>query len=183
MLEHVAREHKQLRNVADNGRNRKQSHNRECPLLIGLMPIFPKHATDAGTFDQTSLSIPIGSGPYVIESADVNRGATLKRNPDYWGRDLPIKRGLDNFDEISVEYYRDASAYFEAFKKGLFDYDAGDGSGRWATGYSFPAARGRPRRARHLRRPAPEGDERLCLQHPPAGLRRPACARGADLLP
>jgi peptide/nickel transport system substrate-binding protein len=114
--------------------------DREIPLLIGLMPIFPKHATDAETFDRTSLASPSGSGPYMVESVDASRGIVMRRNPDYWARDLPVKRGLDNFDEIRVEYYRDSNAYFEAFKKGLFDYLPETDPGRWASGYDFPAA-------------------------------------------
>lgn len=117
----------------------KGEPDREIPLLIGLMPIFPKHATDPATFDKSSLAIPVGSGPYVIDSVDAGRGITLKRNADYWGRDLPIKRGIDNFDEIRVLYYRDANAYFEAFKKGLFDYLPETDPARWSTGYAFPA--------------------------------------------
>jgi peptide/nickel transport system substrate-binding protein len=114
--------------------------DRELPLLIGLMPILPKHATDAETFDRSSLAIPVGSGPYTIESVDAGRNVILRRNPDYWGRDLPVKRGVDNFDEIRVEYYRDTNAYFEAFKIGLFDYLAETDPGRWSTGYTFSAA-------------------------------------------
>ena len=115
--------------------------DREIPLLIGLMPILPKHATDPDTFDKSSLQIPIGSGPYTV--ADVQPGSyvTLKRNPDYWAKDLPIKRGSDNFDEIKVEYYRDTNGYFEAFKKGLFDTLAETDPTRWASGYDFPAVK------------------------------------------
>jgi peptide/nickel transport system substrate-binding protein len=115
--------------------------DREVPLLIGLMPILPKHATDAENFDKSSLAIPIGSGPYSVVDVSAGRYVTLKRNPDYWGKDLPIKRGVDNFDEIRVEYYRDTNSYFEAFKKGLFDTLAESDPTRWASGYDFPAVK------------------------------------------
>ena len=78
----------------------KSEGDREIPLLIGLMPILPKHATDAENFDKSSLAIPMGSGPYTVADVSPGRYVTLKRNPDYWGKDLPIKRGFDNFDEI-----------------------------------------------------------------------------------
>jgi peptide/nickel transport system substrate-binding protein len=82
---------------------------------------------------------PLGSGPYAVESVDAGRSITLRRRPDYWGKDLPIKRGFDNFDEIRVEYYRDANTYFDAFKKGLFDVISESDPTRWASKYDFPA--------------------------------------------
>lgn len=117
----------------------KGTPNRELPLLIGLMVILPKHAIDAATFDATSLTAPLGSGPYTIAEVDAGKSVLLKRREDYWGRDLPIKRGFDNFDEIKVEYYRDGNSYFEAFKKGLFDTLRETDPTRWATQYDFPA--------------------------------------------
>ena len=117
----------------------KDTTNRELPLLIGLMVILPKHAIDPATFDQSSLTAPLGSGPYAIAEVDAGRIVILKRRDDYWGRDLPIKRGFDNFDEIKIEYYRNAGSYFEAFKKGLFDVIREVDPTRWATQYDFPA--------------------------------------------
>lgn len=117
----------------------KEGADREQPLLIGLMPILPKHATDPETFDKTSFQPPMGSGPYLIERVEPGSRITLRKDPDYWGSDLPIKRGFDNFDEIRVEYFRDANAYFEAFKKGLFDINPENDPARWASGYDFPA--------------------------------------------
>lgn len=115
--------------------------DRELPLLIGLMAILPKHAIDPATFDRTTLTPPLGSGPYAVESVDPGRGIVLRRRPDYWGKDLPIKRGLDNFDDIRVDYYRDANTYFDAFKKGLFDTLSESDPTRWASQYDFPAVR------------------------------------------
>jgi peptide/nickel transport system substrate-binding protein len=117
------------------------AEDRELPLILGLMPVLPRHATDADKFEDTSLRPIIGSGPYVISAADVGKSVTLTRNPDYWGRDLPVNRGFWNFDTVRFEYYRDANSYFEAFRKGLFDLHAETDPGRWETAYDFPAAR------------------------------------------
>lgn len=114
--------------------------DRELPLLIGLTPVLPRHATDPATFDQSTLKPMIGSGPYTIDAVEPGTRVRLKRNPDYWAKDLPIKRGFDNFDEIAIEYFRDANAYFEGFKTGAFDVNFESDAGRWKTGYSFPAA-------------------------------------------
>jgi peptide/nickel transport system substrate-binding protein len=117
----------------------KSGENRELPLLIGLMVVLPKHAIDAETFDRSTLTAPLGSGAYEVAEVDAGRGFTLRKRPDYWGEDLPIKRGFDNFDEIRFEYYRDAGSYFEAFKKGLFDVLVESDPTRMATQYDFPA--------------------------------------------
>jgi len=117
------------------------SNDRELPLILGLMPVLPKHAIKPETFEESSLTPPIGSGPYVVGKVDPGKSVTLKRNPDYWGRDLAINRGFWNFDEIRFDYYRDANSYHEAFKKGLFDLRTETDPGRWQTAYDFPAAR------------------------------------------
>ncbi len=117
------------------------SSDRELPLILGLMPILPKHAVDAAHFEQTSLKKPIGSGPYVVANLDVGKSVTFKRDPNYWGRALPINRGMYNFDEVRIDYYRDANAYFEAFKAGLYDVRSEEDPTRWQTGYDFPAVR------------------------------------------
>lgn len=113
--------------------------DRELPLILGLMPVLPKHAIDAETFDRSSLTPMIGSGPYRVESVRPGELVVLRRNPDYWGRDKPSKRGLDNYDEIRVNYFRDANSLFEAFKKGVVDIQIESVASRWATGYDFPA--------------------------------------------
>jgi peptide/nickel transport system substrate-binding protein len=117
------------------------ANDRELPLILGLMPVLAKHAVNAGTFEEPSMMPPIGSGPYSVGRVDPGKSITLTRNPDYWGRDLGVNRGFWNFDEVRVEYYRDASAFHEAFKAGLFDVRKEDDPGRWQTGYDFPALR------------------------------------------
>jgi len=115
------------------------SEDRELPLILALMPILPQHAVDPETFEMTSLEAPLGSGPYRVEAVRAGAAVSLKRNPDYWGRDLPVNRGLWNFDEISIDYYREANGMFEAFKRGLCDYRIETEPLRWHEGYKFPA--------------------------------------------
>jgi len=117
------------------------NEDRELPLILALMPVLPKHAIDPETFEQTSMAPPVGSGPYVVSAVDPGKSVTLKRNPDYWGRDLAVNRGFWNFDELRFDYYRDTNALQEAFKRGLFDVRKEDDPGRWVTGYDFPALR------------------------------------------
>jgi peptide/nickel transport system substrate-binding protein len=117
------------------------ARDRELPLIIGLMPVLPSHALARETFDQTTLEPPVGSGAYVVSAVDQGAVLTLRRNPDWWARDLATGRGLHNFDELRFEYYRDANSMLEAFKKGLVDVRWEDDPVRWATAYDFPAVR------------------------------------------
>jgi peptide/nickel transport system substrate-binding protein len=115
--------------------------DRELPLILGLMPVLPKHAIDPETFEETTLKPMIGSGPYVFGKVDPGRSLTLVRNPNYWGRDLAVNRGFWNFDEIRYDYYRDPNSHHEAFKRGLFDVRKESDPARWEQGYDFPALR------------------------------------------
>jgi peptide/nickel transport system substrate-binding protein len=115
--------------------------DRELPLILGLMPVLPKHAIDPTTFEETSMTAPMGSGPYRVSAVNPGASVTLTRNPDYWGRDLPINRGLWNFDEIRLDFYRETNGQFEAFKRGLYDFRVETEPLRWHDGYDFPAKR------------------------------------------
>ena len=115
--------------------------DRELPLILGLMPVLPKHAIDPETFDKSTLKKPIGTGPYLVAEVSAPNYVLYKRNPDYWAKDLPIKRGFDNFDEIRVDYYRDANTMFEAFKKGLYQVNPDGDPAQWNTAYDFPAVK------------------------------------------
>lgn len=115
------------------------SGDREMPLIMGLMPVLPKHATDAANFEKTTLTPLIGSGAYKIDRIDPGKSITFKRDPNYWGANLPVNRGRFNFDELRVDYYRDGGAMFEAFKSGAIDVRAEDDPTRWTEGYDFPA--------------------------------------------
>jgi len=116
-----------------------ENSNREFPLILSLSPVLPKHATDAENFDQSTLEPGIGSGPYRISAIKPGERITFTRRNDYWARDLPIKRGIDNYDEITVEYFLSETSQFEAFKKGLFDVYPDGSATNWARGYDFPA--------------------------------------------
>ena len=115
--------------------------DRELPLILALMPVLAKHAIDPEKFEDTSMTPLVGSGPYRVSQVDAGKSITLARNAEYWGRDRAVNRGFWNFDEVRFDYYRDANAYHEAFKKGLFDIRKEDDPGRWTTGYDFPAFR------------------------------------------
>lgn len=113
--------------------------DRETPLLIGLSPVLPKHATNVDSFDQSSLTPPIGSGPYRIKAVNPGTSITFERNPDYWAKDLPSKIGFDNYDQISVQYFLQDTALFEAFKKGDVDIYPDGSPTHWTRAYDFPA--------------------------------------------
>lgn len=117
------------------------ANDRELPLILGLMPVLPKHAVHPATFEETSLTPPIGSGPYRITAVKPGASVTFTRDPDYWGRDLPINRGLFNFDEVRFDYFRESNSQFEAFKRGLTDFRAETEPLRWHDGYDFAAAK------------------------------------------
>jgi peptide/nickel transport system substrate-binding protein len=117
------------------------ANDRELPLILGLMPVLPKHAVDPATFEETSLTPPVGSGPYRITAVKPGASVTFTRDPTYWGRDLPINRGLFNFDEVRFDYFRESNSQFEAFKRALSDFRAESEPLRWHEGYDFAAAK------------------------------------------
>ncbi|WP_247875341.1 extracellular solute-binding protein [Ochrobactrum sp. Marseille-Q0166] len=116
--------------------------DREFPMLIaGTMPVLPKHAIDPETFGNSTLKPPVGSGPYIVSDVQPGQRIIYKRNPDYWGKDLPSQRGLNNFDTISIEYYRNETSLFESFKKGIVDVFLDANPTRWEKSYDFPAVK------------------------------------------
>lgn len=108
---------------------------------VGSTPVFSKrwYEETGARLDQSRMDISPGSGPYVLDGFEVNRRITYRRNPDYWGADLPINQGRHNFDRIRVEYFADGAAAFEAFKTAEYTFRAENNSRQWATGYDFPA--------------------------------------------
>lgn len=114
---------------------------RDVIQAAGGLPIFSKADYIAKNRDlEDSSDEPfLGSGPYVFDSADSGRRVVWRRNPDYWGQDLPINRGRNNFDKIRVEYFGDYQAAFEGFKAGAYTFRDEASSLIWATGYDFPA--------------------------------------------
>ena len=115
--------------------------DREMPLTLALMPVLPRHLVDVAKFDDANLTIPVGSGPYRIVAVKPGEQLILERNPNYWAKDLPVHRGLYNFDQIQIDYYRDQNSLFEAFVAGLSDFRTETNPIRWTTGYDFPALR------------------------------------------
>ncbi len=113
--------------------------NRELPLIIGELPIISKAYYTANDFEKTSLEAPLGSGPYRVESVDPGRSITYARVEDYWGADIPARRGQDNFDILRYDYYRDPTVAMEAFKAHEYDFRMENASKVWATAYQGPA--------------------------------------------
>ncbi|WNJ93330.1 extracellular solute-binding protein [Bosea sp. 685] len=145
--------------------------NRELPLVIGAMPIFARHATNADTFGETSFKPALGSGPYLVSEVRPGEALTLKRRKDFWAEDHPLTRGFFNADEIRYDFYRDANALFEAFKAGLYDIRLEPDPTRWMTGYDVPAVRDGRIVREALRFQAPKGMTGLVFN-----TRRPAFA-------
>ena len=117
----------------------KNNTNLELPLIVGQLPVLPKHYWENVNFEETTLEIPIGSGPYKIKSFDAGRSITYELNKDYWGFDIPIKKGTENFEIIKYEYYKDRGIEREAFKAGEIDFFSENTSKDWATSYNIPA--------------------------------------------
>lgn len=113
--------------------------NRELPLIVGQLPVLPKHWYEGRDFERATLEPPLGSGPYRIERVDAGRTIVYRRIHDWWGADLPVNRGRYNFDEIRYEYYRDSDVALEAFKAGQYDIRLENTAKLWATGYDSPA--------------------------------------------
>jgi microcin C transport system substrate-binding protein len=113
--------------------------NRELPLILGQLPVLPRHYWEGKDFEKTTLDIPLGSGPYKIESFEAGRYIALRRVPDYWGAKLPVNVGQNNYDVIRYEYFRDRTIALEAFKAGTYDIRQENQALAWATRYDSPA--------------------------------------------
>ena len=119
----------------------KPGENRELPLILGQLTILPKHYWKDRDFNKTTLEPPLGSGPYKISEFEPGRFVKLTRVEDYWGKDLPVNKGFNNFGEIIFDYYRDANVALEAFLAGRYDYRSENASKSWATAYDTPAVK------------------------------------------
>lgn len=116
--------------------------DRELALIMGLRPILKAGQWAESDFAESGLdTIPISTAPYVIDDFEANRFVSLRRDPDYWGRNLPLRRGTNNIDEIRMEFYADAAAMFEAFKAGELTTMRETNIQKWDTQYDFPATR------------------------------------------
>ena len=122
--------------------------NRELPQIVGQLPVLPKHwweGTDAKgrkrNVTQTTLEPPLGSGPYRLKDFSPGRTIVYERVADYWGKDLNVMVGTNNFKTMRYEYYRDSTVALQAFKGDQVDWRTENSAKNWATGYTFPAAR------------------------------------------
>ena len=116
--------------------------NKELVLIVGQLPVLPKHYWENKNFEETTLDVPIGSGPYKVKSFDAGRSITYELDMDYWGfknNIVPIKVGKDNMGSIRYDYYKDRGVEREAFKSGEIDFFSENTSKEWATGYDIDA--------------------------------------------
>ncbi len=118
-----------------------QYANRELPLIVGTLPILPKHYFANRAFDKSTNEPILGSGPYRVSKVELGRSLHLQRFADYWGRDLPVQRGRHNFDDIIYDYYRDMTVAIEAFKAGKYDFRQESIAKIWAKAYNIDAVR------------------------------------------
>lgn len=110
--------------------------NPELPLIAGSLPVFSRKWGAGKPFDQIVTDTPIGSGPYRIGKVNFGKDITYERDPDYWARELPVRRGMYNFDRITYKIYKDSTAQLEAFKAGEFDYIQAFIAREWARAYT-----------------------------------------------
>lgn len=116
----------------------KNVNNPELPVILGQLPVLPKHYWQTRNFTDTGLEVPIGSGPYTIAHFQPGHTITYQRNPEYWARDLPVNKGRYNFDKVIIDYYRDETVTLQAFKAGEYDFRQEYISKNWATAYTGP---------------------------------------------
>lgn len=120
----------------------KNDSNKELPLILGQLPVLPKHIymkNGINTFGENHLALPIGSGAYRIKKYDIGRSITYERNKQYWAKEHPTQKGRFNFDEIIIEYYKDASVAQNAFMSGEYDYRIESSAKVWAKDYESKA--------------------------------------------
>jgi microcin C transport system substrate-binding protein len=119
----------------------KEAGNRELPLIAGDLPILPKHWWEGRDFERTTLEPPLASGPYRVAEFEAGRYVVLQRVDDYWGRDLAVNVGENNFDTKRVEYFRDETVLRQALKAGVLDFRVENQAKAWALDYDIPAVR------------------------------------------
>lgn len=121
----------------------KDDGNAELPLILSQISILPKHywEKEENDFTKTSLTPPLGSGPYTVEKVDAGRSITYKKFDDYWGKNLPVNKGKFNFERVEYDYYKDSNVALEAFFAGEYDYRIENTAKLWETGYTAPAVK------------------------------------------
>ena len=116
-----------------------EKDNPELPLITGQLPILQKSFWHGRKFNSDLLRFPIGSGPYKVTEVNPGTSITLERDPEWWGKDLPVNKGKFNFDKITIEYYKDVDVMFQAFLGGEYDFRQENTARNWATGYKGEA--------------------------------------------
>jgi len=128
--------------VAENDHRVKftfdMANNQELPYIMGEMPILPKHLWEGKEFDKETTLTPLGSGPYKVKTFDMGRKIVFERDPNWWGKDLPINRGRYNFDEISYDFFRDETVILQALFAGNYDLRAENIAKAWEAEYDVP---------------------------------------------
>lgn len=142
--------------------------NMELPLIVGQMPVLPKHYWDGKEFDRTTLEQPVSSGPYRIKSFEAGRFIVYERVKDWWAKDLWTNKGRYNFDTIRYDYYRDSTVALEAFKSGQVDFRAENIARNWATAYDIPAVQRGDIKKEEIKHEIPQGMQAFVMN-----LRRP----------
>ena len=112
--------------------------NPELHLIAAQMPVFARAWVGDKPFDKLSTVHPVGSGPYVVESADFGKSVSYKRNPNYWAKELNTRRGMFNYDRVVFKYYKDETVRHEAFKAGEFEFLLENNSKKWARDFTGP---------------------------------------------
>ena len=131
--------------------------NRELPLILGQLPVLSKKYWQDKDFSQTTLDVPVSSGPYVIESFEPNRYITYKINPQYWAKDLNVNRGFYNFERIKYDVYRDTTVAVEALKSGLVDWRLENEAKKWVQSQKWDLVKSGKIRAEEFRHQLPSG--------------------------
>ena len=124
--------------------NFKSNNNKELALIVGQLPVLPKHYWEGRNFEDTTLEVPIGSGPYKIKSFDAGRSITYELDKNYWGfknKKVPVQIGKNNFGLIRYDYYKDRGIEREAFKSGDIDIFLENSSKEWATSYEIDSVK------------------------------------------
>lgn len=146
----------------------RSNENRELALILGQMPVLPRHWWEGREFNRPILEPPLGSGPYRVERFEAGRSVVYRRVEDWWARDIPAMRGTQNFGAYRYEYFRDTTVALEAFKAGQIDFRTENVARDWATAYDFPARRRGLVRLDEIRHELPTG-----MQAWAVNLRRP----------
>ena len=135
----------------------RPGENRELPLILGQLAVLPKHYWQGRDFEATTLDPPLGSAAYKIDKFEPGRWSSYRRVPDYWGKDLPVNVGRDNYDVLRFDYYRDGTVALQALKAGEYDIRFENTAKDWATAYDTPAVQSGVLKKEEIKNDRPAG--------------------------